>query len=383
MLPIPGGKKYQTMKSLYFILFFAMVSLGAESCREDDDTTCTTCPNNDIITGDYNPQPFAITVPSWLPPVPVPPDNLLTTDGVALGRMLFYDPILSSDSTLSCASCHKQERAFTDGLAVSTGVLGISGKRSAMSLANLAYNTRGFFWDGRTGSLETQALIPVEDHIEMNENWDNVVQKFRNHATYPALFRKAFGIELKSQITKELAAKALAQFQRTLISGNSRYDQIIWAQQGWLTDQEQRGLELFFIEFAGTVQHPGCSHCHFNPLFTDNNFRQNGLEDVPDLLSFPDPGRGAISGIANDNGKFRVPTLRNIELTAPYMHDGRFATLEQVLDHYATGGHGVSNEDPNILPFVLDAQQKEDLIAFLKTLTDQTFLTNPNFSNPF
>lgn len=371
------------MKSLYFILFFAMVSLGAESCREDDDTTCTTCPNNDIITGDYNPQPFAITVPSWLPPVPVPPDNLLTTDGVALGRMLFYDPILSSDSTLSCASCHKQERAFTDGLAVSTGVLGISGKRSAMSLANLAYNTRGFFWDGRTGSLETQALIPVEDHIEMNENWDNVVQKFRNHATYPALFRKAFGIELKSQITKELAAKALAQFQRTLISGNSRYDQIIWAQQGWLTDQEQRGLELFFIEFAGTVQHPGCSHCHFNPLFTDNNFRQNGLEDVPDLLSFPDPGRGAISGIANDNGKFRVPTLRNIELTAPYMHDGRFATLEQVLDHYATGGHGVSNEDPNIFPFVLDAQQKEDLIAFLKTLTDQTFVTNPNFSNPF
>lgn len=383
MLPIPGGKKHQTMKSLYFILFFAMVSLGAESCREDDDTTCTTCPNNDIITGDYNPQPFAITVPSWLPPVPVPPDNLLTTDGVALGRMLFYDPILSSDSTLSCASCHKQERAFTDGLAVSTGVLGISGKRSAMSLANLAYNTRGFFWDGRTGSLETQALIPVEDHIEMNENWDNVVQKFRNHATYPALFRKAFGIELKSQITKELAAKALAQFQRTLISGNSRYDQIIWAQQGWLTDQEQRGLELFFIEFAGTVQHPGCSHCHFNPLFTDNNFRQNGLEDVPDLLSFPDPGRGAISGIANDNGKFRVPTLRNIELTAPYMHDGRFATLEQVLDHYATGGHGVSNEDPNIFPFVLDAQQKEDLIAFLKTLTDQTFVTNPNFSNPF
>lgn len=370
------------MKSLYFLLFFATISLAAESCRDDDDT-CTTCPNNDVIAGDYNPQPYALNVPSWLPPVPVPPDNLLTVDGVALGRMLFYDPILSSDSTLSCASCHKQERAFTDGLAVSTGVLGMAGKRSAMSLANLAYNTRGFFWDGRTGSLETQALIPVEDHIEMNENWDNVLQKFRSHTTYPAQFRKAFGIELKSQITKELAAKALAQFQRTLISGNSRYDQIIWAQQGWLTDQEQRGLELFFIEFAGNVQHPGCSHCHFNPLFTDNNFRQNGLENVPDLLSFPDLGRGAISGIANDNGKFRVPTLRNIELTAPYMHDGRFATLEQVLGHYATGGHGVSNEDPNILPFVLDAQQKEDLIAFLKTLTDPTFLSNPDFSTPF
>jgi len=382
MLLMQGGKKYPTMKSLYFILFLASISLAFEGCRDDDDT-CTTCPNNDVITSEYNPQPYALNVPSWLPTVPVPPDNLLTVDGVALGRMLFYDPILSSDSTLSCASCHKQERAFTDGLAVSTGVLGIPGKRSAMSLANLAYNTRGFFWDGRTGSLETQALIPVEDHIEMNENWDNVLEKFRNHSAYPAQFRKAFGIELKSQITKELAAKALAQFQRALISGNSRYDQVIWGQQGWLTDEEQRGLELFFIEFAGTIQHPGCSHCHFNPLFTDNNFRQNGLENVPDLLSFPDLGRGAISGIAYDNGKFRVPTLRNIELTAPYMHDGRFTTLEQVLDHYASGGHGVPNEDPNILPFTLDAQQKQDLIAFLKTLTDPTFISNPNFSSPF
>lgn len=373
------------MKLLYAILLMALVSLAAEGCRDDDDN-CTNCPNDDVITGEYTPQSFNLVVPTWLPPAPIPSDNLLTVDGVALGRMLFYDPILSSDSTMSCASCHKQEKAFTDGLAVSTGVLGLAGKRSAMSLANLAQNTRGFFWDGRAASLEAQALIPVEDHVELNENWENVLQKLRQHSTYPAQFRKAFGIELKSQITKELAAKALAQFQRTLISGNSRYDQVIWAQQGWLTDEEQRGLELFFIEFDNTmdnVQHPGCSHCHFNPLFTDNNFRQNGIEDVPDLQSFPDAGRGLFSNNVNDNGKFRVPTLRNIDLTAPYMHDGRFATLEQVLDHYASGGHGVQNEDPNILPFTLSAQDKLDMIAFLKTLTDQTFVTNPNFSNPF
>ncbi len=370
------------MKPFYLILFFAVVSFAAESCREGE-VPCTTCPDTDLISGDYNPQPYTLNVPSWLPPVPIPADNPLTTEGVALGRMLFYDPILSSDSTQSCSSCHLQEKAFTDGLALSTGVLGMQGKRSAMSIANLAYNTRGFFWDGRSPSLEQQALVPVEDHLELNETWDHVLEKLRQHNKYPVQFRKAFGIDKKSQITKELAVKALAQFERTLISGNSRYDQIIWGQQGWLTDQEQRGLELFFIEFAGEVQHPGCSHCHFNPLFTDNNFRQNGLENVPDLLSFPDLGRGAISGIVNDNGKFRVPTLRNIELTAPYMHDGRFATLEQVLDHYATGGHGVSNEDANIFPFVLDEQQKQDLIAFLKTLTDQSFITNPDYSNPF
>ena len=365
-----------------FFLFISLIFIAASCKPEDDNSPCDNCPDDDLIEASYDPQPYNLEIPEWLPSPNIPEDNLLTVDGVALGRQLFYEKKLSSDESMSCGSCHLQEKAFTDGLATSTGVLGMNGTRSSMAIINLAFNENGFFWDGRAATLEEQALLPVEDHIELNENWDNVLEKLRQDAEYPAMFRKAFGISRKSEMTKELAAKAIAQFERTLISGNSRFDRITQLNDGFLSNEELRGRELFFFELSQALDHPGCSHCHFNPLFTDNEYKNNGLDSVDTVEDFEDPGRGAINNNMFDNGKFRVPTLRNIELTAPYMHDGRFATLEEVLDSYSEGGHGVENEDPNIISFTLSEQDKSDLIAFLKTLTDESFINNPNFSDP-
>ncbi|MCB0568341.1 MAG: cytochrome C peroxidase [Phaeodactylibacter sp.] len=354
------------------------------ACQDDDGPTGCNCTEDDIIEAVYNPQPYELVFPERFPQPIVPEDNPMTVAGIALGRNLFFDPILSSDSTMSCATCHNPQMSFTDGQPNSEGVLGMRGRRSTMALINLAFNANGFFWDGRAASLEAQALAPVEDHTELNESWDNVMEKLRRHPEYPTMFRQAFGIERKSEMSKELAVKAIAQFERTLISYNSRFDKVAWEQQGWPTDSEQRGRDLFFVEFATNTQdHPGCSHCHGGALFTENRFFNNGISDVNGLDEFPDKGLGDITGNIYDNGKFRAPSLRNIELTAPYMHDGRFNTLEEVLGHYASGGHGTINEDPNIQPFTLTEQNKEDLIAFLKMLTDTSFVHKPEFQNPF
>ncbi len=368
--------------SLLLVLFLVI------GCRDDDDGPmgCTNCPDDDLIEGPYDPQEYTLEIPEWITAGPIiPEDNPLTVDGIELGRHLFYDPILSSDSTQACASCHLQEKAFTDGLAVSKGVLGMTGRRSAMSIVNMAYNNDGFFWDGRAESLEDQALLPVEDHLELNESWENVEEKLRRHAEYPQMFRKAFGIEKKSEISKELAVKAIAQFERTLLSFNSKYDQVVWKNDEEFTEEEELGKSLFFFEDSPLLNHPGCSHCHNNGdrFFTNNKYFNNGIEDVADIADFPDLGRGEVTNSVYDNGKFRAPTLRNIELTAPYMHDGRFQTLDQVLEHYMSGGHGVENEDTNIKQFTLTDEEKAAMIAFLKTLTDESFVTNPAFSNPF
>lgn len=364
---------------------FLIIVLSILACTEKMDmNSCSDCEKNDLIEGPFDPTPYELIVPDWLPEPAIPEDNPLTIAGVELGRHLFYDPILSSDSTQSCGSCHNPELAFTDGQALSKGVLGMEGIRNSMSLVNLAMNTNGFFWDGRVKTLEEQAIIPIEDHLEMNETWDNVEKKLRRHQRYPAMFKKAFGIDKKAEITRDLTVKAIAQFERTLISANSRYDKIVWENDGWPTDSELRGQQLFFFEELPQNQaHPGCSHCHFAPNFTDNNYKNNGLDDVNELTAFKDYGRGGANGNVFDNGKFRVPSLRNVELTAPYMHDGRFETLEEVLDHYSSGGHGVINEDPNIQPFTLSEQDKKDLVAFLKMLTDTSFVNNPAFQSPF
>ncbi|MFM8448586.1 MAG: cytochrome-c peroxidase [Haliscomenobacter sp.] len=361
----------------------AMTSLLLWTCQPEEVPACTDCPTDDTIAGAYNPTPYPLKVPAYFPPPIVLPDNPLTVEGVELGRRLFYDPILSADSTQSCSSCHEQAYSFASPQRVNKGILGLEGSRNAMALINLAYHPRGFFWDGRADSPENLALKPVEDHLEMNDTWENVEKKLRRHGHYPLLFRKAFGIATKSEIKRGLAVQALGQFMRTLISGQSRYDYVFWERKGFPTDSEQRGLELFFIEDNQDLDHPGCSHCHFNPFFTDHNFRNNGLNAAATLADFPDKGRGAISQNPFDNGKFKVPTLRNIALTAPYMHDGRFASLEEVLDHYSSGGHPSPNADPNIRRFPLSAQDKKDLIAFLNMLTDTAFVRNPAFASPF
>lgn len=368
---------------LLFIASLSILLLAAACEKKEPTTDCTDCIGIEMIEATYDPTAYEMDIPSWMPNPVIPPDNPMTEEGVALGRMLFYDPILSSDSTMSCASCHFQEHSFTDAQATSEGVLGMRGTRSSMALVNLAFNAKGFFWDGRAATLEEQALFPVEDHLELNEEWVNVEEKLRRHEEYPVLFREAFGIDRKSQITKDLVVKAIAQFERTMISANSRYDQVVWLNNGWFTDAEERGRKLFFFEEAQSIDHPGCSHCHFDPLFTDNNYKNNGLDDVDNLTDFDDLGLGGVNDNIYDNGKFRVPGLRNIALTAPYMHDGRFQTLEEVLEHYSSGGHGVENEDVNIRPFELTEQDKSDLIAFLNALTDTTFINNPAFSNPF
>lgn len=379
----PRQREFNQLPS--FLFFIAMASLLAgTACNKEENVNggCDPCLDTDLISGTYDPQPYVLSLPPrWKADIPV--DNPLTKDGVELGRRLFFDPILSADSTMSCASCHQPEKAFTDGRAVSPGILGQTGTRNAMALVNLAFNANGFFWDGRAATLEDQALAPVEDHLELNETWDNVEKKLRRHSEYPALFRRAFGIERRSQLTRQLAVKAIAQFERTLLSTNSRYDQVVERNEGWFTDAELRGKQLFFFEELQTVDHPGCSHCHFNPFFTNNDYSNNGLDSVARLEDFPDPGRGKVTGRRYDLGRFRVPTLRNIELTGPYMHDGRFKTLEEVLDHYSQGGHGTENEDVNIRPFPLSERDKQDLIAFLRTLTDTTFTRNPAFQNPF
>lgn len=368
----------------FFWLLGAMLLL-AVSCKKevvDDDNMCDMCPDTEVIPGAYEPEAYILELPDYMGDPIIPADNPLTKAGVALGRMLFYDPIVSSDSTMSCASCHAPELAFTDGTAFSTGVEGRQTSRSSMPLVNLAFNPNGFFWDGRSPSLEEQALHPIMDEVELNEDWDNVVRKFRQHPDYPGHFRRAFGIERKSEITKELAVKAIAQFERTLVSYNSRFDQVVNRNEGWFTDSEQRGKDLFYVEL-NALDHPGCSHCHGGVNFTDFSFRNNGIDSVATLNDFSDKGLGEVSGRIYDNGRFKVPGLRNVALTAPYMHDGRFQTLEEVLDHYKTGGHGVENEDPNIFPFTLSESQKQDMIAFLRTLTDTTFVRNPAHVNPF
>ena len=376
--------KHMKMSMFSLLILFATF-LGCEK-NNPAEPSCTNCSKEEEgpITGTYDPKPYDLVVPDWFPPIQIPEDNPLTVDGVALGRMLFYDPILSSDSTMSCASCHQLNRSFTEPLAKSIGVLGLAGPRNAMPLINLGFQPAGFFWDGRTNSLEEQALIPIEDHLEMNETWDHVEQKLRRHPTYPTLFRQAFGINQKSALTRTLAVKAIAQFERILVSSNSRFDEVVWQNKGWPTDAEERGRKLFFVEpLLQDDNHPGCSHCHGGPLFSDFLFRNNGLDSVVELTDFADIGRGGVNNNVFDNGKFKVPSLRNVALTAPYMHDGRFETLEEVIDSYSQGGHGVINEDPNIQPFSLSDRDKQDLIAFLHMLTDTTFSKNPAYRNPF
>jgi len=368
-----------------FSLVVLSVLLLSSSCEKKvEKPDCTDCPTDDTIQGNYNPTAFTLEAPQYLGQAIIPEDNPMTEEGIELGRHLFYDPILSVDSTQSCGSCHQADLSFTDGLVKSVGVTGASGKRNAMPLVNLAFNPNGFFWDGRRASLEEQALDPVEDHLEMNDTWENVESKLRRHSTYPTRFRQAFGIEKKQEVTRELVVKAIAQFERTLISANADFDKVFLRAERFPTDAEQRGKLLFFFEPSDNFDnHPGCSHCHGGQHLTDFSFRNNGLDAVDDLANFEDLGRGGVNNNRFDNGKFRVPSLRNVALTAPYMHDGRFQTLEEVLDSYAAGGHGVLNEDANIRAFPLTEQQKMDLVVFLEAFTDTSFIQNPAFQNPF
>jgi cytochrome c peroxidase len=238
------------------------------------------------------------------------------------------------------------------------------------------------FWDGRVKTLEEQALKPIEDPIEMGNTWENVEQKLRAHPMYPAEFRKAFGIENKSEINRNLATKAIAQFVRTIVSGqNTKYDRFIRGEI-FLEENEYNGYLMYF-NLDPNLPDAQCGHCHNAPLLSTNDYFNNGLQEAADLESIPDKGRGLITGNPADNGLFKAPTLRNVLLTAPYMHDGRFNNITEVLDHYTSGGKNSPNKSTFMYNLHLTESEKADIIAFLKTLTDTTVLSDSAFKSPF
>lgn len=366
---------------LFLCLFFFF------ACKKDNGSTGTPNPptpeTQDLSNIPYNPVAFEFPNVFPLPVMDVPADNSMTEAGIELGRFLFFDPILSGNKTMACADCHFPESGFTDNLAVSKGTEGVAGLRSSMSLVNAGYSTKGLFWDGRVKTLEEQALLPVEDVIELHNDWEDVIEDLKKHDNYPTRFRQSFGINTTEEITKELAVKAIAQFERSLLSFNSKYDQVV-RNEAFFDDDELLGFELFFDEPNG-LPDAECGHCHNAPLFTVNQYFNNGIDSVGSLVEFKDKGLGAITNNPFDNGKFRAPSLRNIALTAPYMHDGRFQTLEEVVDHYNEGAHFADNIDPLIRTrgLGLTDEQKNALVAFMHALTDTSFVNNPAYQNPF
>jgi cytochrome c peroxidase len=294
--------------------------------------------------------------------------NPYSPEKAALGQMLFFDPVLSKDSSLSCSSCHLPERAFTDGKAIAVGVDKREGTRNAPSLVNLAWITEGLFWDGRSPTLEEQAVHPVINPNELGNDWATVLSRLEAHPDYPAYFEKVFG----KGIAQQTVVHALAHFQRSLISSESKYDSVMRGEAAY-TDLELHGKHIFF-DSSEDLPDGECGHCHTPPLFTDQTYMNNGVQQELAPYHYPDAGRGAVTGVKYDNGRFRVPSLRNITLTAPYMHDGRFATLEEVIEHYNSGGHPGLNVDPKIRKLHFSDEDKRALIAFLGTLTDTSFV---------
>lgn len=331
----------------------------------------------DLTNIAYLPRDYNFKYPSSFGKPILPQENPATIDGVSLGKRLFFDPILSKDSTMSCGSCHNQSNGFTDSKKFSIGIDGKPGNRGAMGLVNMMFTNRGFFWDGRVKTLEEQALLPVEDPVELHTTWPDVELKLRKNKDYQVLFRKAFGIKTKDEITKDLAVKAIAQFERTLISSNSKFDKI-QAGLAKYTDLELYGLSMFLDEDPD-VKDAECGHCHNLPLFTSDQFFNNGLDESPNLTEFRDLGLGGVTKKLIDNGKFKAPSLRNVMLSAPYMHDSRFETIDEVLDHYSSGGKRAPNKDPLIYALKFTPYERSALKAFLGTLTDSTFISNPDF----
>lgn len=308
--------------------------------------------------------PIYIEVPKgWPKPHYDFKKNPLTEEGFQLGRTLFYDPILSKDNTISCSSCHLQQTGFTHvDHELSHGIDGKIGTRNALTLQNLAW-TKNFMWDGGVNHLDVQALGPITSPVEMNESLANVVLKLQKSDKYPALFEKAFGT---NKITGQLTLKAIAQFVVSLTSTNSKYDLVI-KNEAQFTQMEQNGYNLFKAN---------CASCHQEPLFTSDKFETNGLQLDTTLNDF---GRMKITQNCQDSLKFKVPTLRNVQFTFPYMHDGRFKTLNDVVKHYNSLKNSITKPKA-IYTIRLSDNDRTDLVAFLKTLTDKEFLFNERFS---
>ncbi|MBX7224612.1 MAG: cytochrome-c peroxidase [Chitinophagales bacterium] len=367
---------HSKVKNYIYICLFIILFI---SCKKDVKETCGGAKTTPYIFPD---------LPDWKDIVQ-DPENPVTNEGVYVGRKLFYDPILSKDFTVSCSTCHKPENSFSDPSKFSQGVDGTLGDRNSMALVNLTWGKK-FFWDGRSATLREQALIPVPHEKEMKLAWEDAVDRLNKDEKYKDLFCQAFGT---SNITKELVTKALAQFEMTLISYNSQYDRFL---QGTYNPDASffRGLNIFITEKGD------CFHCHALAAiesFADpiRVFTNNGMDEVSDVNAFSDLGVGGITGADNDKGKFKIPTLRNLAFTAPYMHDGRFKTLDEVIDSYNLGPQQSPTVD-NILivkanyrlenfghwGLNLTDEEKQDLKNFLLSFSDTSFVNNPAFQKP-
>ncbi len=311
--------------------------------------------------------PLYFEVPKgWPKPIYDFTKNPLSEEVFQLGRHLFYDPILSRNNTISCSSCHLQQTGFTHvDHDLSHGIEGRIGTRNSLALINLAWN-KNFHWDGGVNSLEVQPINPIESPFEMDEKLENVVAKLQRSDKYRNLFAKAFGDE---KITSQRILKALAQFTVSLKSTNSKYDKVM-RKETVFSEQEQKGYVLF---------KNNCASCHIEPLFSSDKFERNGLA-IDETLN--DEGRIKITHREEDYLRFKVPTLRNIQFTFPYMHDGRFKTLSEVIKHYNSLGHDKNLPKELDKPMELSDNDRVDLVVFLQTLTDKEFLFNSRFYYP-
>lgn len=321
------------------------------------------------------PEPYRFKVPEHFPEPVFNTQNPMSKEGIGLGRMLFYDARLSANNKISCASCHDPRLAFADGTRLSTaGVAGTQLLRHAPALFNLAWASNGLFWDGGSTNLESQVFGPLTAHDEMAQNLYELIDELNAVPAYVAGFRDTFHEPVSSQNI----AKALAQFQRSLVSANSRYDRY---------RQNVPGSKLTPDELAGQVLvQQNCQVCHAGELFTDQEYHNNGIDDDFSNTDHEGvyTGRSRITYDLGDLGKFRTPSLRNLFLTAPYMHDGRFGTLEAVLEHYSSGIKTSATLDPRLPAsgLNLSSVQKKQILAFLNTLTDQALTQNPEYQKP-
>ncbi len=301
---------------------------------------------------------YVLELPNHFPTPIIPDDNKISAAKIALGKKLFFDPNISIDSTVSCATCHKPEYAFADNVAISTGVNGSRNKRNATSLINAVYLDL-VNKDGGVVKLDIQAVVPIEDEHEMNIPIVKLAKSLKNNDQYQKMFEAAYGDA--SYIYA--IPRALASYIRTLVQGDSNYDRYIQGDKSALTDSQLRGKRLFESDSLA------CNDCHSGFDLTDYSFQNNGLYQL-----YPDAGRALITLDSLDRGKFRVASLRNVAVTKPYMYDGSIATLSEVIDHYAKGGQGHINQSEKIKGFKLSQQEKDDLISFLKSFTDSSYL---------
>ncbi len=368
---------------------FAVLLLSATvfiACGRDDDgnnpdTQARAICSTNIAVG----TPYELNVPYFFPQPTIPAENPLTVEGIELGRHLFWETKLSRNNAVSCGSCHFPSSSFADSAPGSTGLYGDITPRNSMALVNMAW-AKHFFWDGRALTLEEQLLEPVVNPIEMDLSWKEAVARMGSEPEYQNMFTAAFGTPCVDSLR---ITYAMAQFIRTMISARSSFDKAYYYGEGTLSPSEIRGMELFLAEAGDPEFFPGgqfggdCFHCHGGALveFTNQQFHNNGLD-----TEITDPGIGAITGYAFDMGLFKTPTLRNIALSAPYMHDGRFATLHDVIAHYNMGGHPSPTIDPLMkmqgVGLGLSPQSIDDLVNFLNALTDEEYIQNEAFSNP-